>query len=193
MTNIEKVKKIRDITMSPFKNINVALEKCSGDVDKTIALLISEKQADVTDMANRVANASIVYSYIHNNRVGAMIVVSCQTDFVAKNELFIQLAKDICMHIVSNPTQAEYVDEQSVNGARKGVMLEDLYRQTKGKPQPIQEKIVQGKMQKWYSENCLLNQKFIKDDTITIQELINKVSGTVGERIEIKKFVRLSA
>jgi len=193
MTTQEKVKKIRDITMSPFNKINKALAETNGDVDKAIELLISQKEADATDMANRKADANIVYSYVHANKIGAMIVLAAQTDFVAKNELFIQLAKDICMHIVSSPVQAEYVDEQSVNEARKGIVLQDLYLQTQGKPVQIQEKIVQGKMQKWYSEICLLNQKFVKDDTITVRELINKVSGTVGEKIEIKKFVRLSA
>jgi elongation factor Ts len=193
MTNTEKVKHIRDITMSPINKISAALTTTNGDVDKAIALLIEQKQADATDMANRVASASIVYGYVHNNKVGAMIVLACQTDFVAKNDVFLALAKDLCMHIVSSPTQAEYVDEQSVNEARKNIVIQDLYRITEGKPQPIQEKIVKGKMDKWFSEICLVNQKFIKDDTKTIKQLIAETSATLGEKIELKKFIRIAA
>jgi len=193
MTNIEQVKKVREITLAPINKINKALAETNGDVDKAIEILVKQREASVEDMANRKADSSFVYSYVHNNKVGAMIVLASQTDFVAKNELFTQLAKDICMHIVSSPIQAQYVDEQSVNEARRGIVMEELYRQSENKPQAIRDKIVKGKMDKWYSEICLLNQKFVKDDTITIKELITKVSGIVGEKIEIKKFARLSA
>lgn len=193
MTNIEQVKKVREITLAPINKINKALAETNGDVDKAIEILVKQREASVEDMANRKADSSFVYSYVHNNKVGAMIVLASQTDFVAKNELFTQLAKDICMHIVSSPIQAQYVDEQSVNEARRGIVMEDLYKQSENKPQAIRDKIVKGKMDKWYSEICLLNQKFVKDDTITIKELITKVSGIVGEKIEIKQFVRLSA
>jgi len=169
------------------------LAETNGDVDKAIEILVKQREASVEDMANRKADSSFVYSYVHNNKVGAMIVLASQTDFVAKNELFTQLAKDICMHIVSSPIQAQYVDEQSVNEARRGIVMEELFKQSENKPQAIRDKIVKGKMDKWYSEICLLNQKFVKDDTITIKELITKVSGIVGEKIEIKQFVRLSA
>jgi elongation factor Ts len=193
MTNIEQVKKVREITLAPINKINKALAETNGDVDKAIEILVKQREASVEDMANRKADSSFVYSYVHNNKVGAMIVLASQTDFVAKNELFTQLAKDICMHIVSSPIQAQYVDEQSVNEARRGIVMEELFKQSENKPQAIRDKIVKGKMDKWYSEICLLNQKFVKDDTITIKELIAKVSGIVGEKIEIKQFVRLSA
>jgi len=195
MNNIEKVKKIRDVTLSPFKSINEALTKSNGDVDKAIEILLSEKVADATDMANRVANNSVVYSYVHNNKIGAMIELTCQTDFVAKNEIFLALAKDICMHVVSSPTQAQFVDENDIGEARKSGYMADLYLslQNDKKPQNIKDKIIQGKMNKWYSDVCLLNQKFIKNEEQTIRELIQSVSGTVGEKIELKRFVRFSA
>lgn len=193
MTNIEQVKKVREITLAPINKINKALAETIGDVDKAIEILIKQREASVEDMANRKADSSFVYSYVHNNKVGAMVVLASQTDFVAKNELFTQLAKDICMHVVSSPVQAQYVDEHSVNEARRGIVMEELYKQSENKPQAIRDKIVKGKMDKWYSEICLLNQKFVKDDTLTIKELITKVSGIVGEKIEVKQFTRLSA
>ena len=119
MTTQEKVKHIREITMSPMNKISKALEKSNGDVDGAIKILIEEKQADTTDIANRATPSSIVYSYVHNNRIGAMIVLSCQTDFVAKNELFLQLAKDICIHVVSNPVSAKYVNESDIDEGRQ--------------------------------------------------------------------------
>ena len=110
MTNIEKVKHIREVTMASMNKISDALLTANGNVSEAIAILVKEKQTSVEDMANRKADNNIVYSYVHNNRVGAMITLASQTDFVARNSLFIQLAKDICMHIVSSPVQAKYID-----------------------------------------------------------------------------------
>lgn len=191
MTNTEKVKHIRDITMSPINKISAALTTTDGDVDKAIALLISQKQADATDMANRVANASIVYGYVHNNKVGAMIVLACQTDFVAKNDLFLTLAKDICMHIVSAPIQPQYIDETSIPKDVHDAFVSECKYLCKDKPSQVMDKIVNGKLQKFYSENCLTNQKFIKDDTKTIKQLIAEASATLGEKIEVKKFIKV--
>ncbi len=193
MTNIEQVKKVREITLAPINKINKALAETNGDVDKAIEILVKQREASVEDMANRKADSSFVYSYVHNNKVGAMIVLASQTDFVAKNELFTQLAKDICMHIVSNPVQAEGVDVNEV-GVDFEKMWEAKFREeVKGKPEPIVAKIVEGKLKKKLDEAYLLRQPFIKDDSITIQQLITKVSGIVGEKIEIKQFARLSA
>lgn len=114
MTNTEKVKLIREKTFSPINRINAALVQSNGDVDAAIAILVKEKQADANEMANRTAEAAIVHSYVHNHRIGAMLVLACQTDFSAKNDLFINLAKDICMHIVSTPVVPIYADEDSI-------------------------------------------------------------------------------
>jgi elongation factor Ts len=193
MTHIEKVKHIREVTMASMGKINKALTEANGDVDKAIEILVKQRETSVEDMANRKADSSFVYSYVHNNKVGAMVVMASQTDFVAKNDLFTQLAKDICMHIVSNPIQAEGIDVNDV-GIDFEKMWESKFREeVKGKPEQIVEKIVAGKLAKKLDDVYLLRQKFIKDDSITINELIMKVSGMVGEKIEIKRFVRLSA
>jgi elongation factor Ts len=193
MTNTEKVKKIRDITLSPFKDINEALAKANGDVDAAIKLLVEMKQTDARDMANRVANNSIVYSYVHNNRIGAMIVLSCQTDFVAKNELFLALAKDICMHIVSAPITPLSVSIDDIPTVEYEKVRAVWLAEVANKSEQIREKIIAGKRAKFFSEVCLLNQKFIKDDTKTIEQLIASVSATLGEKVELKKFVRFSS
>lgn len=193
MTNTEKVKLIREKTFSPVNKINAALAKTNGDVEAAIQILIAEKQVDANDMANRVAGTSIVYSYVHNYRVGAMIVLACQTDFAAKNESFLNLAKDICMHIVSTPVAPIYTDEANVPAAYTASFKAAFAVPHCGKPPAVLEKIVDGKMKKWYAENCLYNQPFVKDDIKTVGQLIKEVSATIGEKIEVKRFVKIVA
>ena len=193
MTNTEKVKLIREKTFSPINKINAALTKTNGDVDEAIKILIAEKQADANDMANRVTTSAIVHSYVHNNRIGSMVVMACQTDFSAKNDLFLNLAKDVCMHIVSTPVAPMYIDESDIPEETKQSFKVGFANTCQGKPAQIVEKIVDGKMKKWYGEVCLLNQPFIKDDTKTVKQLIQELSSTIGEKIEIKRFVKVVA
>ena len=193
MTNTEKVKVLRDATMCPMNKINEALKQANGDVDKAKEILTKEmSKVDVAEMANRQANATIVYGYVHNNRIGALLTIACQTDFVARNETFLNLAKDICMHIVSAP-QVNYVSEKNLNPQDVAEAKAEFARGLENKPQAIIDKIVAGKWQKRLEEMCLLNQKFVKDDTITIEQLIANVSAQTREKIEIKKFVRMVA
>lgn len=193
MTNTEKVKLIREKTFSPINRINAALAKTNGDVDSAIQILVAEKQADANDMANRSADAAIVHSYVHNHRVGAMLVLACQTDFSAKNDMFLNLAKDLCMHIVSTPTAPIYSDEANVPEDTKKAFEQGFAAEAANKPPQVVAKIVTGKMKKWYAENCLYNQPFVKDDTKTIGQLIGEVAGTIGEKIEVKRFVKIVA
>lgn len=193
MTNTEKVKHIRGITFSPINKINEALQRSNGDVEAAIKILIDEKQADATEMANRVANTKIVYSYVHNNRVGAMIVLACQTDFVSKNEAFINLAKNICMHIVSTPIAPEYISEDSIPKDIRFEWVIEWAAGMEGKPALVRDKIIQGKMKKRIEQICLLTQPFVRDDTITIEKLIKDVSSTLGEKIEVIRFVKMIA
>ena len=193
MTTPEKVKQIRDITMSSFGKINEALTATNGDVEKAIELLVKQKQADAGDMARRSADNNIVYSYVHNHRIGAMLVMGSQTDFVARNQIFLDLAKDICMHIVSCPTPPTSVDEMGFTKETLDEWKLQCAIGTEGKPAGVVDKIVMGKLNKKLDEVCLLRQKFIKDDSITIKDLIGKASSTLGEKIEVKQFVRMIA
>jgi elongation factor Ts len=190
MTTQEKVLYIRKITMSPWSKIAEALKISNDDVDAAIKILLDKKQTSAEDMENRTTNSGIVYSYVHNNKVGVMITLACQTDFVSKNELFINLAKDICMHIVAAPL-VSYISESNLNPQDVADAKSEFARGMEKKPQTIIDKIVAGKWQKRLEEMCLLNQKFVKDDTLTIQQLIANVSATVGEKIEIKKFIKM--
>lgn len=192
MNDVEKVKLIRDKTMSPMNKISVALKRANGDVDKAIEILVQDKQADATDMANRVACASIVYSYVHNNKIGAMIVLACQTDFVAKNEVFLGLAKDICMHITSSPIKPYYVADTDIPKELLDLQKTKFADGTQNKPQAVADKIIMGKLNKYLNEVCLLRQNFVKNEEITVQQLIQSVSATMGEKIELKKFTKMT-
>ena len=176
--------------MSPWSKIAEALNTSKFDVDAAVKVLLDKKQTSAEDMANRTTNAGIVYSYVHANKIGVMIKLACQTDFVAKNELFINLAKDICMHIVAAPL-VSYVSESNLNPQDLAEAKAEFARGMEKKPQSIIDKIVAGKWQKKLEEMCLLNQKFVKDDTLTIHQLIANVSATVGEKIEVKKFIKM--
>jgi elongation factor Ts len=193
MNNTEKIKLIREKTFSPVNRINAALAKSNGDVDAAIRVLVAEKQADANDMANRTAEAAIVHSYVHNHRIGVMLVLACQTDFSAKNEIFVNLAKELCMHIVSTPVVPIYADEAGVPDVTKKSWEEEFTNQCTGKPPQVVEKIVAGKMKKRYTEYCLYNQPFIKDDKKTVGEVIKEASGTIGEKIEVKRFAKMVA
>ena len=194
MTHPEKVKLLRDETMSPMNKINDALKQSDGDLAKARDLLLKEmSRIDIAEMEKRTANATIVYGYVHANRIGALLTLACQTDFVAKNELFLSLAKDICMHIVSTPFPPEYVSEAEVPAARKEMWHNDAIRGLENKPQAVLEKIVSGKIKKQVDEVCLLSQPFIKDEKTTIGQLIANVSAQTREKIEVKKFVRMVA
>lgn len=195
MTTLEKIQKIRNITLSPITKVADALKRANDDVDGAIKILLEEKQADATDMANRIANASIVYSYVHDNKIGAMIVLASQTDFVSKNRLFLDLAKDICLQIVASP-RALFIDESDISKEIKNFhtnMIKseiDIATAVTPKPQSVKDKIFEGKWKKEVEAMCLLHGKFVKEDTITVRELINRASSTLGEKIELKKFVR---
>jgi elongation factor Ts len=145
MTDQEKIQKIRQITLSPFNKINEALKTSYGDVDKAIKLLEEQKHTSTADMNNRVSNAGLVYSYVHQGRIGAMIVLACQTDFVARNPEFEKLAKDICMHIVSAPIIPIYADETTIPKETLDFWKQSFINAAGNKPQNIIDKIVLGR------------------------------------------------
>lgn len=179
--------------MSPMNKIADALLAANDNETEAIDILVKQKQADTLDMANRTANASIVYSYVHNHKVGAMIVLACQTDFVARNEAFLGLAKDICMHICSTPITPEAISNDDVSEEVITAMNKTWLEECKTKPLAVIDKILDGKLEKYFASVCLLNQKFVKNEDVTIKQLVQSVSSTVGEKIEVKKFTKMTA
>jgi elongation factor Ts len=185
------VKTLRDKTNAGMMECKGALAEAKGDLEEAETILRKKGIAKADKKADRQANEGVVASYIHGaGRVGVLIEVNCETDFVAKNDSFQELVKDLNLHIAaSSPRflQREDVPEDLVAKER-----EIAAEQVKGKPANIIDKIVDGKMEKFYSEHCLLEQKFIKDPDKSITDLIKSKIAELGENILIRRFVRFA-
>lgn len=187
----ELVKRLRERTGAGMMNCKRALEKSEGDMDKAIDLLRKQGMATAAKRSGRVANEGIIYSYIHpGDRLGVLLELNCETDFVARTEDFKTLAKDISMQIAAtNPlvVSREDLKEELIQKEK------DIYRaqaKSQDKPEKIIGKIVGGKLEKYFQEVCLLEQLFIKDEHKTVQERITETIAKLGENITVKRFAR---
>jgi elongation factor Ts len=183
------VKKLREKTNAGMMDCKRALEEASGDFDKAETILRTKGIASASQKASRATKEGIVASYIHlQGKVGVLVEVDCETDFVAKNENFRSFVKDITLHIAA--AQPLYVSREEV--PEKLIESErEIYKaQVKGKPANVVEKIVAGKLDKFYSEKCLLEQGFIKNPDVTIKDLLGSKIAELGENIVIRRFTR---
>jgi len=185
------VKELRERTGAGMMDCKKALTETAGDMDKAIDFLREKGLAAAAKKAGRVAAEGLVYSYIHGGgRIGVLVEVNCETDFVAKTENFQALVKDIAMHIAAaNPA---YINREEVPVAELEHEKEVLSEQARneGKPEKIIEKMVAGRIEKYYKEVCLLDQVFVKDTDKTISQLVNENIAKIGENISIRRFTR---
>jgi elongation factor Ts len=187
----ELVKQLREKTGAGMMDCKRALEQTGGDMDKAVEYLRKKGAATAAKRADKSANQGVVESYIHaGGRIGAMVELNCETDFVAKTPEFKQLAHDIAMQVAAmNP---QYISRDQVDRAVIEKEME-IYRTqavNEGKPAPIAEKIAQGRLEKFYQEVCLMEQSFIKDSGKTIKDLLDEQTGKVGEKIVIRRMQR---
>lgn len=189
--NASAVKELRERTGAGMLDCKKALEATDGDIDKAVAHLREKGLAAAANKAGRIATEGIVDSYIHSNgRIGVLVEVNCETDFVGKTDQFKEFVKDVAMHIAAvNP---KYVRREEVPTDELEKEKEILKAQAlnEGKPAHIVEKMVEGRISKYYEENCLLEQAFIKDPDKTIETLVNEKISTIGENISIRRFAR---
>jgi elongation factor Ts len=188
---LEKIKKIREKTGAGMVDVKKALEQSGGDEEKAIEILRKNGQAKAVKKSERTAKEGVVMSYIHSNkRVGVMLKLFCETDFVARNSDFQELAKDIAMHIAAmNPKFLKPEDVSSdMIEKEKEIWIEQLKKE--GKPEAMLEKIMAGKEKKTREEAALLTQPFVKNPDITVGELIAEKIGVIGENIQVGEFVR---
>ena len=187
----DQVKRLREITGAGMMDCKRALEETGGDLDRAVELLRVKGLADAKKRQGRVAREGVVDAYIHmNGRLGVLIEVNCETDFVADTEAFRVVARDIAMHVAaSDPRWISRVDvpEDVIEGERK-LYAEQAREQ--GKPDDVIERIVQGKLEAFYKDNCLMDQPFVRDDTKTVGELVSETSSKVGEKVEVRRFAR---
>jgi elongation factor Ts len=185
------IKDLRERTGAGMSDCKKALTETNADVDKAIDYLRAKGLAKAAKKAGREATEGLVYSYIHGNgRIGVLIEVNCETDFVARNEDFIGFTRDVAMQIAAMAPQFVRKDEVSDDVvAREREVLLAKAKET-GKPEPVIAKMVDGQISKWMKEICLLDQPFVKDQDKTIDTLQQELIAKIGENIKIRRFVR---
>ncbi len=186
----ETVKKLRDQTGAGMMDCKKALSETGGNIDKAVNFLRKKGLAAAEKRAGRQASEGVIGSYIHMEKIGVLVEVNCETDFVARTDEFRQFAKDVAMHIAaSNP---RYLSRDSVPPEVMEREKEIYREQIKDKPEHVIDRIVEGKLKKFYSESCLLEQVFVKDpdQKTTIKDLLTAMVGKIGENIVIRRFVR---
>ncbi|MFX3632947.1 MAG: translation elongation factor Ts [Candidatus Pristimantibacillus sp.] len=185
------VKELRERTGAGMLDCKKALDETNGDIAKAIEFLREKGLSAAANKAGRIATEGVVESYIHaGGRIGVLVEINCETDFVAKTDQFRSFAKDIAMHIAaSNP---KFVRREEVPGDEIEKEREILKAQAlnEGKPEKIVEKMVDGRISKYYEEYCLMEQSFVKDPDKTISALLNEKVSAIGENISIRRFVR---
>jgi len=185
------VQELREATGAGMMDCKKALQENQGDLEKATEWLRQKGLASVGKRAGREANEGRVESYIHfNARVGVLVEVNSETDFVANTDEFKQLAKDVAIHIASaNPRwlAREDVPGDVVEGERR---VYEGQAKEQGRPENVMDRIVQGKLDAFYKDNVLLDQQFVKDDKVTIAQLVDEVSAKVGEKLQVRRFAR---
>ena len=185
------VKTLRERTGAGMMDCKNALVECDGDMDKAIDYLREKGIAIAAKKAGRIAAEGIVDSYIHmGGRVGVLLEVNCETDFVANGEMFRTLVHDIALQIAAaNPQYVckEEVPEEVIEKEKNILRAQAL---EEGKPEKIVDKMVEGRIKTFYEDNCLLNQKYVKDTSKTIEQVIIEATAQIGEKISVRRFVR---
>ncbi|MDL2280812.1 translation elongation factor Ts [Selenomonadales bacterium OttesenSCG-928-I06] len=191
MITAQMVKELRERTGAGMMDCKKALVEVEGNIEKAVDYLREKGLAAAAKKAGRVASEGVIESYIHGGgRIGVLLELNCETDFVAKTDGFKALAKDIAMQIAAaNPTYVsrEEVSEEDINREKEIFKAQAL---NEGKPANIVEKMIDGRMEKYYKEICLLEQQFIKDPDKTIQQMITENIAKIGENINVRRFVR---
>ena len=185
------VKALRDRTGAGMMDCKNALSEVEGDVEKAIELLRKKGLATARKRAGRALSEGMIQSYIHmTGKLGVLVEVNCETDFVAKNDDFQEFTKNIAMHIAAtNPLgiTPEDISQEIIEKEKEIYRAQAL---DMGKPENVIDKIVEGKLNKFYEESCLLNQPYVRDTDISITDLLNQMIAKIGENISIKRFVR---
>ncbi|HZP33976.1 MAG TPA: translation elongation factor Ts [Candidatus Acidoferrales bacterium] len=186
------VKELRERTGAGFSDCRNALAEATGDIDRAVDILRRKGQAAAQKKAQREATEGMIGHYIHaGGKIGVVVEVNCESDFVARTEDFQKLCHDLAMHVAA--LDPRYVRREEVTPEilehERGIYREQA--RSTGKPEPVIEKIVNGKMEKFYEETCLYEQHFIKDESVTVSELINQMIAKLGENISVRRFVRL--
>lgn len=191
--SMEDIKRLRAQTGAGMMDVKGALEEADGNVDKAAELLRERGIAKAAKKAGREASEGFVGSYIHHNgKIGTLVEVNCETDFVARNEQFQELARNLAIHVaMANPSYVSRDDvPEDVVAAERDALAKEA--RSEGKPDNVVEKMVEGRLGKFFAEICLLDQPYIKDDKKTVDQLLHEQIATIGENIRIGSFSRIA-
>ena len=187
----EQIKELRNKTGAGMMDCKRALEETGGDIEKAVEFLRKKGAATAAKRADRAANQGVVEAYVHaGGRIGAMVELNCETDFVAKTPDFKSLAHDIAMQIAAMSPLYIAKDDVKKDVVDKEIEIYKTQAQNEGKPAAVADKIAQGRLEKFYQEACLMEQSFIKDSGKTIKDLIDEQTAKVGEKVSIGRFLR---
>ncbi len=189
--SLEMIKELRERTSAGINDCKKALAETNGDLDKAADFLREKGLAAAAKKAGRIASEGVVESYIHaGGRIGVLVEVNCETDFVAKNEVFRSFVKDVAMHIAAvNPLYISKEDVPAEDIERERAVLR-AQALNEGKPEKIVDKMVEGRISKFYENYCLLEQPFVKEGDKKVIDILNSLVATIGEKITIRRFVR---
>jgi len=189
---IEDVKRLKDLTGVGLTDAKAALEEAGGDFDKALEAMRKKGMTKAEKRGEREARQGVVGTYNHDGRIGVLVEVNCETDFVARNEIFTDLVKDIAMHIAA--TNPEYVSADEVTAEAKEKVEAEFSEKAKaeGKPADMVVKIVEGQVRKYFAERALLEQPFVKNPEQTVGDYVKEHNARLGENIVVRRFSRIA-
>ena len=190
--SIEEVKRLKDLTGVGLTDAKKALEDAGGDFDKALQEMRKKGLTKAEKRGEREARQGVVGTYNHDGRIGVLVEVNCETDFVARNEIFTDLVKDVALHVAASAPEYVAVDDipADVREAKKQELLSS--DALKGKPAEMAGKIVEGQLAKYFAERCLLEQPFVKNPDITVGEYVKEHGARLGENVLVRRFSRMA-
>lgn len=190
--DIAEIKRLRELTGVGMTDAKKALDAAEGDFDKALSEMRKKGLTKAEKRGQQEARAGVIGSYLHDNRIGVLVEVNSETDFVARNEMFAAIVKDLAMHIAA--TNPEYVSEDQISEAAREEKRAEFTEKAKneGKPDTMVSQIVEGMLKKYFAEKCLLDQPFIKNPDQTVGQYVKENIAKLGENIVIRRFSRLA-
>lgn len=190
--SIEDIKRLRELTGVGMTDAKKALDETEGDFDKALEAMRKKGMTKAEKRGEREARAGIIGTYNHDSRIGVLVEINCETDFVARNEIFTDLVKDVAMHIAASAPL--YVSADEIPAEERARVAAEFKEKAlaDGKPADMVEKITEGQISKYFAERCLLDQPFIKNPDITVGQLVKDHNARLGENIVVRRFSRLA-
>ncbi len=187
----DDIKRLREDTGAGMMDCRKALLDATGDYESARKNLIDQGLSKAAKKADRAAKEGLVGSYIHpGGKIGVLVEINCETDFVARNERFAELVRDIAMHVAAMPVK--YISRDQVPEEELAPLRAEFAKAAEGKPANVIDRIVEGKLNKWFEENVLLDQPFIKDDDKSVAQLVGEAVGKLGENIQVRRYAKFA-